>query len=274
MNRTGIEWADRTWNPITGCTNDCRDPRGRPYCYAQKLAEGRLAHKYPNGFQPTFWLDRRNQVTPRQKPQIVFTGSMGDMWAGRTKFWEYMRRDIWITMEQASQHAYVVLTKLPSKMIRSDAVDLVGAGAWVGVSVEDQAPLDRVQELVSRFDSPRRVVSFEPMFGPIEIPPQLLLELDWIIVGGCTGIKNPVLPRAEWVADLCLQAMAAGVAIFIKDNLIPVIATKFDDDEAAAWVRRWQQWPEDMLEHLGRTERRPTGGRPTDGNGRAPLGQV
>lgn len=32
MNRSGIEWCDHTWNPITGCLHEC------PYCYARKMS--------------------------------------------------------------------------------------------------------------------------------------------------------------------------------------------------------------------------------------------
>ena len=32
MNRSGIEWCDHTWNPITGCLHGC------PYCYARKMS--------------------------------------------------------------------------------------------------------------------------------------------------------------------------------------------------------------------------------------------
>ena len=31
--KTKIDWADATWNPVTGCRHDC------PYCYARKIAE-------------------------------------------------------------------------------------------------------------------------------------------------------------------------------------------------------------------------------------------
>jgi len=33
MNKTKIEWCDSTWNPVTGCLNNC------PYCYARKQAK-------------------------------------------------------------------------------------------------------------------------------------------------------------------------------------------------------------------------------------------
>lgn len=33
MNKTKIDWADYTWNPVTGCLNTCE------YCYAGKMQE-------------------------------------------------------------------------------------------------------------------------------------------------------------------------------------------------------------------------------------------
>ena len=33
MNKTKIEWADATWNPVTGCLHGCE------YCYARRIAE-------------------------------------------------------------------------------------------------------------------------------------------------------------------------------------------------------------------------------------------
>ena len=33
MNKTKIEWAESTWNPVTGCLNGC------PYCYARRIAD-------------------------------------------------------------------------------------------------------------------------------------------------------------------------------------------------------------------------------------------
>ena len=32
MDNTKIDWADSTWNPVTGCFHGCK------YCYAKRIA--------------------------------------------------------------------------------------------------------------------------------------------------------------------------------------------------------------------------------------------
>ena len=32
MNKTKIDWATMSWNPVTGCRHGC------PYCYARRTA--------------------------------------------------------------------------------------------------------------------------------------------------------------------------------------------------------------------------------------------
>lgn len=39
MDKTKIEWADSTWNPITGCHHKC------PYCYARGIANRFVSRK-------------------------------------------------------------------------------------------------------------------------------------------------------------------------------------------------------------------------------------
>ncbi len=42
-DRTGIEWTDATWNPVTGCT---KVSTGCDNCYAEVLARRRLRDIY------------------------------------------------------------------------------------------------------------------------------------------------------------------------------------------------------------------------------------
>ena len=50
MSTTKIEWTDRTWNPVTGCS---KISAGCAHCYAQTMARRLKAMgvaKYANGF--------------------------------------------------------------------------------------------------------------------------------------------------------------------------------------------------------------------------------
>ena len=51
MAETKIEWTDKTWNPITGCT---KKSEGCVHCYAEVMArrlKGMGQIKYKNAFQ-------------------------------------------------------------------------------------------------------------------------------------------------------------------------------------------------------------------------------
>ena len=53
MRTTKIEWTERTWNPVTGCT---KQSEGCVHCYAETMARRLVAmkmQKYINGFVPT-----------------------------------------------------------------------------------------------------------------------------------------------------------------------------------------------------------------------------
>src|SRR5580765_4490984 len=73
-----IEWAQWSWNPVTGCKHDC------PYCYARDIA-----HRfYPMRFEPALWYKRLTAPanTPRPEKAVqdvsfrnVFTCSMADL---------------------------------------------------------------------------------------------------------------------------------------------------------------------------------------------------
>src|SRR5262249_21737261 len=80
----GIEWAQWSWNPITGCLHDC------PYCYARDIATlGNTARAFQYGFSPALkpvqLNSPQNMRPPRgaerdQRLRNVFCGSMSDWW--------------------------------------------------------------------------------------------------------------------------------------------------------------------------------------------------
>lgn len=73
-DRTGIEWTDATWNPVTGCT---KVSEGCDNCYAETIAHRFTGTKaYPNGFDVTLRPERLDQPLRWRRPRKVFVNSM------------------------------------------------------------------------------------------------------------------------------------------------------------------------------------------------------
>ncbi len=99
-----------------------------------------------------------------------------------------------------------------------------------GVSVEDQKTADERIPLLLQTPSARRIVSAEPLLGPVnlcavpddKVRPQDFSarytpcgDLDWVICGGESGPgARPMHP--EWVRSLRDQCVSAGVPFFFK----------------------------------------------------------
>ena len=76
-----IEWTEKTWNPVTGCT---KMSEACENCYAEVMAirlSGMPAskEKYHNGFKLTLHPEALEEPLKWKKPQMVFVVSMGDL---------------------------------------------------------------------------------------------------------------------------------------------------------------------------------------------------
>ena len=79
MSLTKIEWTDRTWNPVTGCS---KVSTGCAHCYAETMANRLKAMgvgKYVNGFTSTIHEDALEEPIKWKQPHIVFVCSMADL---------------------------------------------------------------------------------------------------------------------------------------------------------------------------------------------------
>ena len=85
---TKIEWTQKVWNPVTGCTKVSEACQN---CYAEVMAR-RLqkmpgsAEKYRNGFQPTIHVSSLGEPFEWKKPTMVFVCSMGDLFHNEVPF--------------------------------------------------------------------------------------------------------------------------------------------------------------------------------------------
>ncbi len=200
---TKINWADATWNIITGCSVTspaCTN------CYAMRDAAGPRLRNHPsrkgmtkivNG-NPVWtgevrfneqWL---TQPLHWKKPRTIFVCAAGDMFHPNVP-------DEWIdkvfaVMALAPQHQFTVLTKRSKRMrdyfrphdrrrIESLGTKVIELGydgplellRWplpnvaLGVTAEDQKRADeRIPDLLAT-PAARRFVSIEPMLGPVKL---------------------------------------------------------------------------------------------------------
>ncbi|MBK8200407.1 MAG: phage Gp37/Gp68 family protein [Acidobacteria bacterium] len=242
---TGIQWCDATWNPIRGCT---RVSEGCRHCYAEAMAArfnrpGQWGHgiaEMRDG-KPR-WTGRVDVVKEAltlplrwKKPgKRIFVNSISDLFHEAVPD-EAIDR-VFAVMALAPQHTFIVLTKRPARMRAWLTFDRIAAvhreaedamthreeiepnwplpNVQMGVSVEDQPTADeRIPDLLAT-PAAVRIVSAEPLLGPVDFLPWLH-GIDQIIVGGESGPgARPMHP--QWVRDIRDQVKAAGRALFFK----------------------------------------------------------
>lgn len=206
MSATSIEWTDKTWNPVTGCT---KVSPGCKNCYAEGVAERFWAKQYPpvlfSGskkggpvYRPREFTDvqthtdRLDQPLRWKKPMRIFVNSMSDL------FHEGVPRDfivrVWAVMQASPHHTFQVLTKRAERMHEiltdpkfepdvEEATEQLAcergwchahgdrpfplSNVWLGVSVENKPTFrDRVP-LLLKTPAAVRWISAEPLLDDI-----------------------------------------------------------------------------------------------------------
>jgi len=216
VNKTKIEWADYTWNPLTGCQRRCA------YCYAQRLAKGRLRMRYlsnPNvapgcnpddPFSPRFWPGRLHEPRKNNNSSKIFVCSMGELFDPSVP-------DEWIqaVLDEATfcwWHTFQFLTKQPQRA----AQFTFPPNAWVGISVDKYSTNCWQRQVhMAGVKATVRFISYEPLLSLI---PDIPYWADWAIIGAMTG-PDAIKPKPQWVHQLIRAADGLGIPLFLKDNL-------------------------------------------------------
>jgi len=242
LNRTGIETADFTWNLYTGCLRGCS------FCYARKLARGRLKKVYlsnmhtsplvPKGvdtadpFFPRYWKEqtedpykaskRFQSKNPNLDPgtSMIFAIDMGDIlgsFVPAAWIWDLM--DIVRNCEQIFQ----ILTKFPDNMLYWAHANGLPKNVWAGVTVTNQSMVRSALYCLSNIDAAVKYICVEPLQERITID---LTGIDWMIIGAQTDPL--VLPERSWVKELLEEALRCGTRVFLKRSL--------------GWYEKVHQW--------------------------------
>lgn len=209
MGDTKIEWTEKVWNPVTGCT---KVSQGCKNCYAERV--------FPRPYPGRAFTDVRcheDRLTQRfgKKPVRVFVNSMSDLFHDAVP--ELFIDKVMAIIASEPRHTFQVLTKRPERMLKyfskfrdaNHAGDELGTksdengnipdgwefdesfecyvsnsitGAlgehgvgwpmknlWLGVSVEDQKSADDRIPLLLQTPAAVRWISAEPLLGPIDL---------------------------------------------------------------------------------------------------------
>lgn len=210
MKTTKIEWTDKTWNPITGCT---KKSAGCANCYAEIMTRRLKAmglDKYKNGFDLTLHDDELTAPLLWKKSHNIFVCSMSDIFHESVPF-EFVNK-IMDIIEQTPHHRYQILTKRAERMAEYFKENKIPSNVWLGVTVECKATKYRIDYL-RRLKASVKFLSCEPLLESLDI---LQLEgVDWVIVGGESGPKARPM-REEWVLDIKKQVERQNASFFFK----------------------------------------------------------
>lgn len=262
MKKTKIDWADSTWNPVTGCFHKCE------YCYARRIAErfglsfipkmgdpGTEGFKkrdseegldtmlelecpyikngkvepYPAAFNPTFHKYRLNEYK-EMKGRTIFVCSMADLF-GKWVPDEWIE-SVFEACINAPQHRYLFLTK---NSFRYSHFDINGKlpnrdNFWYGTTITTPYDAFYCDGSYNTF------ISIEPIlqdFGHKPEPNGLgsydpLHLVKWAIIGAETGKRiGKVSPQKEWIDNLVARFDEGKVPVFMKDSIRELMGDDF-----------------------------------------------
>ena len=208
--RSGIEWTETTWNPVTGCTKISQGCRN---CYAERLSHRLRAMgvaKYRDGFSVAIHPASLGDPLCWRKARLVFVNSMSDLFheAVPASFVE----SVFEVMNRSPRHTFQVLTKRPHRAALLDGQLHWTPNIWLGASIESGRWMDRL-DLLRQTGAKTKFLSLEPLLGPLA---GLDLEgVDWVIAGGESGPgARPIEP--DWVRAIRDNCVERGVPFFFK----------------------------------------------------------
>jgi protein gp37 len=106
MGDTSIEWTDKVWNPVSGCT---KVSQGCKNCYAERVANRWWGDRKFTDVQ--IHPERLNQPLKWRKPSRIFVNSMSDLFHEDVP--ASFIDQVFATMSIAYTHTFQILTKRP-----------------------------------------------------------------------------------------------------------------------------------------------------------------
>lgn len=210
MSESKIEWTDKTWNPITGCS---KKSTGCLNCYAEVMSRRLKAvgqAKYSNGFKVTLHEQCLDEPLTWRGAHNIFVCSMSDIFHEEVPF-DFVDK-MFDIIKRTPRHRYQILTKRAERMAEYFATRSIPENVWLGVTVEAQSSRFRIDRL-RNLSASVKFLSCEPLvedLGEID-----LTGIDWVIVGGESGPKARPM-QESWALNIRRQVEEQGARFFFK----------------------------------------------------------
>lgn len=206
-----IEWATKTWNPLTGCKHGCtwKAPDGKVVgCYAKAISD--RFHLQPDFCEAIYHEDRASVPAGWKKPQRIFVCSMADLFGDWVEEKHILR--VLDIIQFLPRHTFLLLTKNPKRLAEFTFPD----NAHVGVTMDGiHKPV-----IVPFYQAKVRWISFEPLTTDVLHNPargEISGFYNWVVIGALSAGGKKYQPEPSWVEHI-LEA-AEGLPVFMKDNL-------------------------------------------------------
>ena len=237
-DKTGIQWTDATWNPVSGCS---KVSPGCKNCYAERdwsrLSKNPKSPYFGRAFTDVkCHPERLEQPLRWRRPRRIFVNSMSDLFHEDVPL-EFIQR-VFNTMWAANWHTYQILTKRPQRMreILEPGVTCL-KNVWLGVSVENPEQYESRASISIHTPAAVRFLSMEPLIEAVisqqghqslySIPTAVIetvgsngrtdypTKIDWVIAGGESG-PHARPCNVEWIRSIVRQCEASRVPVFVK----------------------------------------------------------
>lgn len=222
-DKTGIEWTDATWNPVTGCT---KVSQGCKHCYAE-----RVFPRVYSGAQIDTGLERNNDylgpvMRPRKFTDVqchqdrldqplrwrrarrIFVNSMSDLFHEDVP--DQFITDVFGIMALAHWHTFQVLTKRPNRMLEYLCKGDHG--------------------IIAQFSAIQRVggISIKPVFAALDVKRRDEIDWAWPLRNVWLGVSVENQETADERIPLLLHTPAAVRFLSCEPLLGRVDLTKID----------------------------------------------
>jgi len=259
LSKSGIEYLDYSWGIWSGCRNLETGICHVKACWAKGLTT-RYPKIYPDGFNPHYYLEALDSPKHLRKPSIISVGWVGDI-IGYCDSKSIAAEEIVRTIKDCPQHTFLFLTKNPEKLFQWNFPD----NCWVGVSATNGLMFQEAAEFLLSVEASIKYISFEPLLewsvkNYLYSTEDLLkaANIKWVIIGSLTSRNHADLiplhtslgldiekygntwtlqPKIEWVKEIVEACDKAGIPVFIKENLKPLI---LKEDKLPIWAM--QDW--------------------------------